>query len=61
MVTFTEEIPNGELHFLCSECGGILTHFLLENISANIDLQLESTSENEVDTIDESSSFIKIL
>ena len=36
-------------------------HFLLENISANIDLQLESASENEVDSIDESSSFIKML
>ena len=28
LVTFTEEIPNGKLHFLCSESSGLLILFL---------------------------------
>lgn len=42
------------------QCGGNLTHFLLEDI-ADIDKQLELTSANEVDSTDESDSFVKIL
>ena len=28
LVKFTEEILNGKLRFLCSECFGMLQHFL---------------------------------